>query len=128
MIAAIIILLSIQAKLSFVPFDIPEAETEIIAGPYVEYSGSALAVFKLSKAMMLFTMPVFLVIMFMGGIRLNPPISILWGILKYVALLVIIVLIRNTNPRVRIDQAVRFFWGPVTLIAAAAAILALLGL
>ncbi len=50
------------------------------------------------------------------------------GILKYVGLVVIVVLIRNTAPRVRIDQAVRFFWGPMTFFALLAAVLAFRGL
>ena len=54
--------------------------------------------------------------------------DILWSILKYVALLVVIVLIRNTSPRVRIDQAMRFLWGPVTIMGILAIILAFLGL
>jgi len=45
-----------------------------------------------------------------------------------VLVLVIVILIRNTNPRVRIDQAVKFFWGPVTIMAAAAVILSLMGM
>ncbi len=72
-------------------------------------------------------LPMFVVIMFMGGIVFDGW-HILWGILKYVLLLVIVVLIRNTSPRVRIDQAVRFFWGPVTGIAALAVILAFAGI
>ena len=126
-IALIVAILCMQAKLSLVPFDMPEAETEIMSGAYIEYSGSALAMYKLTRAMMLFTVPMVLVILFMGGIKLQG-LSILWGILKYVALLVIIVLIRNTNPRVRIDQAVKFFWGPVTLLAIIGVTLAFMGL
>ncbi len=126
-IALIVAILCMQAKLSLVPFDMPEAETEIMSGAYIEYSGSALAMYKLTRAMMLFTLPMVLVIMFMGGIKLQG-LSILWGILKYVALLVIIVLIRNTNPRIRIDQAVKFFWGPVTLLAIIGVALAFMGL
>ena len=55
-------------------------------------------------------------------------LSAIYGILKYVGLVVIVVLIRNTAPRVRIDQAVRFFWGPVTVIALLAVALALAGI
>jgi NADH-quinone oxidoreductase subunit H len=44
---------------------------------------------------------------------------------KWLALVVVVVLIRNTAPRLRIDQAVRLFWGPVTLVALAAVALAL---
>lgn len=124
--ALIAAIISMQAKLALVPFDMPEAETELIGGPFIEYSGTPLAIFKLTKAMMLFVLPIFLVTIFMGGITLAFP-SVIWGILKYVLLLVIIVLIRNTNPRIRIDQAVKFFWGPVTVLAILAVILALMG-
>ncbi len=51
----------------------------------------------------------------------------LYGVLKYVGLVAILTVIRNTNPRVRIDKIVRFFWGPLTLIAAIAVALALWG-
>ena len=125
--AFIVAILCMQAKLTLVPFDIPEAEQEIMAGPYIEYSGPTLAVFKLTRQMMLFVMPMFLVVLFLGGITFSGW-HILWGILKYVILLVIIILIRNTNPRVRIDQAVKFFWGPMTLLAILAIIFALLGI
>lgn len=124
--ALVAAILCIQAKLGLVPFDISEAETEIVGGTLVEYSGPPLAVFKLTKAMLLFTLPLFLVIIFMGGIVLNG-VSILWGVLKMIFLLVIIVLLRNTNPRLRIDQALRFFWGPVTILAALSVVLAFLG-
>ncbi|MBA7482346.1 NADH-quinone oxidoreductase subunit 8 [subsurface metagenome] len=122
----LVAILCMQAKLTLVPFDMPEAETEIMAGTYIEYSGVSLAVYKLTRAMMLFVLPMFLVTLFMGGIIFSGW-HILWGILKYVLLLVIIVLIRNTAPRVRIDQAMKFFWGPMTGLAVLAIILALFG-
>jgi NADH-quinone oxidoreductase subunit H len=123
----VVALLCVQAKLGFTPFDIAEAETEIMSGPYIEYSGVSLGVFKLTQAMMLFTLPVFLITVFLGGIHLVGW-GILWAILKYVAILVLIIVIKNTNPRVRIDQAVRFFWFYLTPIAVAAFVLAVLGL
>jgi NADH-quinone oxidoreductase subunit H len=126
-IAFVVAIICMQAKLALVPFDIPEAETEIIAGPYIEYSGAPLAVYKLTRWMMLFVVPIFLVIMFMGGIVFSGW-HILWGILKYVLLLVLIILIRNTNPRLRIDQAIKFFWGPMTILAVMGIILAFLGI
>lgn len=126
-IALIVAIVSMQAKLALVPFDMPEAETEIIGGTIIEYSGTPLAVYKLTRAMMLFTLPSFLVVLFMGGVALTFP-SIIWGILKIVALLVIIVLIKNTNPRLRIDQAVKLFWGPMTALAILAVVLAFAGL
>jgi NADH-quinone oxidoreductase subunit H len=122
-------ILCTQAKLTLVPFDMPEAETELTGGAYVEYSGPPLAVFKLTRAMMLFTLPMFLVTVFCGGIAFDRGwAAIGLGALKYVGLVVVSVLIRNTAPRVRIDQAVRFFWGPVTAVALVAAGLALGGM
>ncbi len=125
-IAGLVALLCVQAKLGFTPFDVAEAETEIMGGPYIEYSGVALAVFKLTQAMMLFTLPVFLITVFLGGIRLVGW-GVLWAILKYVAILVLIIVIKNTNPRARIDQAVKFFWLYLTPVAALAFVLAALG-
>jgi len=125
--ALIVLIMCVQAKLALVPFDMPEAETEIIGGPLVEYSGPALAIYKLMKNMLLFILPFFLIILFMGGLRFNG-INILYSILKYLGLVALITVIRNTNPRVRIDQAVRFFWGPMTILAVIAIILALKGL
>jgi len=81
----------------------------------------------LTRMMMLFTLPMFLGLVFLGGMQFHGW-SILWSVLKYVVLLVLITLIRNTNPRVRIDQALRFFWGPVTFLGIVAVVLAFLGL
>ena len=124
--ALIVAIMCMQAKLALVPFDIPEAETEIVGGPLIEYSGSGLAIYRLMKNMLMFTVPFFLIIVFMGGLRLDG-IHLLYGVLKYIGLVALMTVIRNTNPRVRIDQAVKFFWGPVTIIAIIAIILALLG-
>jgi NADH-quinone oxidoreductase subunit H len=125
--ALIVAILCIQAKLALVPFDIPEAETVIVEGPLVEFSGPGLAMFRLMKIMLLFVLPFFLIILFFGGLRFDG-INILWTVLEYVGIVAIITVIRNTNPRVRIDQAVRFFWGPMTLLAVVAVVLALKGL
>jgi NADH-quinone oxidoreductase subunit H len=125
--AVLVAVITMQAKLTLVPFDIPEAETEIMGGVFVEYSGPPLAIYKLTRMMMLFTLPMVLVLVFLGGMHFQGW-AILWSILKYVALLVVIVLIRNTNPRVRIDQAMKFLWGPVTVMGILAVILAFLGL
>jgi NADH-quinone oxidoreductase subunit H len=124
--AAVISLLCVQAKLGFTPFDVAEAETEIMSGPYIEYSGAPLALFKLSQAILLFELPVFLITVFLGGIHLAGW-GILWFVLEYVAILALIIVIKNTNPRIRIDQAVRFFWRYLTPIAIVAFLLAAIG-
>jgi len=125
-IAFIVSLLCVQAKLGFTPFDMADAEQEIMAGAQIEYSGVLLAVIKLSRAILLFTLNIFLITLFMGGIDLYG-VHIVWSILKYLSILFLMVVIKNTNPRVRIDHAVRFFWGPVTLLAVLSVILALIG-
>lgn len=115
-------LLVSQAKLGYVPFDMAEADQELIGGTLLEYSGAPLAVFRLTKAMMLFVLPVFLITMFLGGT--GTAVSF---IIKYAVILLLIILIKNTNPRLRIDQAVRFFWGPVAAAAVIGFILAMVG-
>lgn len=125
-IAFIIFLLATQAKLGLVPFDAAEAEQEIAGGVFIEYSGVLLALHKLNRMMLLFVLPVFAVILFFGGIKFEGW-STLLGILKYVVVLVLIVLIRNTNPRVRIDQAMKFFWKNCLLFAVFAVLLAMIG-
>ena len=124
--ALVVAILCMQAKLALVPFDMPEAETEITSGPLIEYSGSGLGIYRLMKNMLLFVLPFFLIILFMGGLRFDG-IHLLNGILKYVGLVALITVIRNTNPRVRIDQAVRFFWSWITMLAVVAVVLAFLG-
>jgi len=124
--AWIVIIFCMQAKLALVPFDVPEAETEIISGPLIEYSGNALAMYRLMKNMLLFTLPFFVMILFMGGWKFEG-IYFLTGFLKYIGVVAIVTVIRNTNPRVRIDQAVKFFWGPVTIVGIIAVILAFWG-
>ena len=126
-ISFIIILLCIQAKLGLVPFDVAEAETELSGGALIEYSGPALAIFKLMKAMMLFVLPYFMIIMFLGGFNFTGLVA-LKGLLGFVGIIVLVVVIRNTNPRLRIDQILRFFWGPVTLLSILAVLLAGKGL
>jgi len=123
LLAFLVALLCVQAKLGFVPFDIAEAETEIGSGVLMEYSGAVLAVWKLAQAVMLVALPLFLVIVFLGGFGAH----ILAGIGKYVLVLVLIILIKNTNPRVRIDQAMRFFWFYCGIALALAVILATIG-
>ena len=107
---------------------VAEAETEIMAGAVIEYSGMILLVHKLTRMMLLFVVPMFIVVVFLGGISFASITSTVLGLLKYVALLVVIVLIRNTCPRLRIDQAIKLFWGPMTIIAIVAVILAFLGI
>jgi len=126
--ALLVCIACMQAKLTIVPFDMPEAETELSGGALIEYSGPPLAMFKLTRAMMLFTLPVLLLVLFFGGL-LTGPVWQRWliGFLVWFVLVAITIVLRNTTPRVRIDQAVRFFWGPVSVVALLGVVLAWLG-
>jgi NADH-quinone oxidoreductase subunit H len=123
----LVAVICMQAKLGLVPFDMAEAEGELMGGTLIEYAGIELGFFKLTKWMMLFVVPLFIQLMFLSGTRvIGRPLF--GGIIAYLSLLFLIILIRNTNPRIRIDQALRFFWGPVTVTALAAVICALIGI
>ena len=128
LLAFVVAVVCMQAKLTLVPFDMPEADTELSGGAYIEYSGPPLAMFKLTRAMMLFTMPVFLVVVFVGPVVVEDGWAAkLWGLLLWAALIIVIVVLHNTAPRLRIDQAMRWFWGPMTVLALVAATLAWAG-
>ena len=126
MLAFLAALLCIQAKLGFVPFDIAESETEVASGIIIEYSGPLLAVWKLMQAMMLVALPLFLVMVFLGGFG-TTGWPLVWGIGKYILVLVLLILIKNTNPRLRIDQAMKFFWVYCGIALVIAVILASIG-
>ncbi len=125
-IAFIIGLLCIQAKMTLPPFHIPEAETEIVEGPFMEYSGPLLAFWKLNHYMMYVIYPFLLILLFWGGFQWQG-IAILWSVLKYLLIVVLMIIIKNTNPRIRIDTALNFFWKYATPLAFIGIILAVLG-
>ena len=121
----VVLVMVIQAKLGLVPFDQAEAETELMGGALIEYSGAPLAAFKLAKAMLYFALPVLGAMLLVGGAFApggNGAAVLSPGRIAGVAglalgFIVLAVVIRNTNPRVRIEVAMRFFWGPVTALA-----------
>jgi NADH-quinone oxidoreductase subunit H len=119
-------LLCIQAKMTLPPFHIPEAETEIVEGPFIEYSGPPLGFWKLNHFMMYVVFPFMLILLFWGGFNFEG-IGILWSVLKYLLIVVLMIIIKNTNPRIRIDTALNFFWKYATPITLIALVLAVMG-
>jgi NADH-quinone oxidoreductase subunit H len=122
----IVAIFCIQAKLSLVPFDMSEAEAEITEGIFIEFSGSAYALIKLTKYIMLFILPAFLTALFMNGFRLDG-INILWAVLKVLLIVLLLTLIKNTNPRIKIKQAISFFMFWMNLVAVFALVLIAFG-
>lgn len=125
--AFLVAIICMQAKLAFMPFDIPEAEQEIIGGVLAEYGGAPLALFKLTMSSLFFVLPVFLIVVFLGGIKLTF-VGILYFLIKFLVIFAIIILIKVTNARLRLDQALDFFWKRVTPLAVASVILAIFGI
>jgi len=119
-------LFCIQAKLGMVPFDMPEAEAELASGIYIEYSGPPYAMIRLAKYIMLFILPAFIVALLMNG--MTGGTGILWLILKILGIVLLITLIRNTNPRLKIKQASSFFLIWMNLLVIIAIVLNTFGL
>ena len=104
--------LSFQAFAQRVPFDISEAETELMEGPLAEYSGPKLALFKYAQmARVVIYCALFVNLFVPWGSELLFPVGWLLFWLKVLALLLLISLIAATHARYRIDQAVRTFAG-----------------
>ncbi|MCS7111706.1 MAG: NADH-quinone oxidoreductase subunit H [Ignisphaera sp.] len=101
------VLIASQAKLGLKPFDIPEAEQELIAGHITEYSGTMLALYNLSHDIKLAFTALMVVYLFLGGpypYRHLSTAGILLLIVKYLISLMILTVIRSSFGRLRIDQ------------------------
>ena len=118
----ILFYISILAETNRPPFDLPEAEAELVAGYFVEYSSMTFAQFFLGENINIIFMCSYIVILFFGGMLpcfyfyfLN---SIVWFILKILFFLFSFIWVRVTFPRYRYDQLMRLGWKiflPLTL-------------
>lgn len=108
--AFLIYLISSMAELNRAPFDLPEAESELVAGFHTEYSGMRWSFFFLAEFANNFFSAGFAVVMFFGG-WLGPGLpGVMWFVLKTLALITLMMWIRWTLPRLRIDQMMAFAW------------------
>ncbi len=112
--AAVLFFISAQAETGRAPFDLIEAESELVAGFNIEYSGMKFGMFFAGEFMHVFTNGVILAILFFGGwlgpLYNEPLIAFFWLGLKAFLLYFISLWLRNTVPRLRIDQVMRFNW------------------
>jgi NADH-quinone oxidoreductase subunit H len=92
------------------PFDVPEAETELVAGYHAEYSGMKFGMFFVGEYLSVTLLSAMIVILFFGGWHgpVLPPA--LWFLLKTFLFIALIILIRATWPRLRFDQFLSFGW------------------
>jgi NADH-quinone oxidoreductase subunit H len=93
------------------PFDLPEAETELVAGYHTEYSGMRFGLFSMAEYINMITLSALCVTLFFGG-WLGPwaPLGPVWFLLKLGALVVVFIWLRATLPRLRYDQLMDFGW------------------
>jgi len=104
-------LIALLGKLEKVPFDIPEAETEIVAGPLTEYSGWTLGLFRMTFDIELFIGASLLAAVFMPfGFNLPPVAAFGVYILKLLVVVALITLLRTLFARLRLEQMVNFCW------------------
>jgi NADH-quinone oxidoreductase subunit H len=112
--SAVIVMLSGMAEVGRSPFDLLDAESEIIAGHHIEYSGMKFALFFLAEYVHAFGVSCIVTALFLGGWR-GPDIAgvtvpWLWFFIKAILLFNIMVWARGTLPRLRIDQLMAFNW------------------
>lgn len=119
-----------QGKLMRIPFDIPEAETEIVHGPLTEYSGPKLAIWRMVHNIETLVVAGLLAALFFGGpVAYTIGGAQLPGVIDFLIKTIIIVLItttlRNIMARLRIDQALKFYWTFAALLAVISLVLVL---
>ena len=99
------------AETSRAPFDLPEAEQELVAGYHTEYSGMRWGLFQMAEYINLITLSGLMVTLFFAGYHgFYAPLGPLWFILKLLAVLFVFIWLRTTLPRLRYDQLMRFGW------------------
>lgn len=125
--AAIPFFLAIQGQLAKLPFDIAEADQEIMEGTFIEASGPRLALFKWSfYAKQIIYASLFLEIFVPWPKTYNPAIDIFINLVKVLIVMLLVGVIDVVNPRLRIDQAVKYYTG-VSIFALIALAFAIIG-
>jgi NADH-quinone oxidoreductase subunit H len=117
----VIYVVAVVGETNRAPFDLPEAESELVGGFHTEYSSLKFALFFLAEYINMVTVSALAATLFLGGWRAPWPISIwdgansgwwplLWFFLKVVVALFVFIWLRGTLPRLRYDQFMRFGW------------------
>ena len=110
LIAFVTYITAATAEANRTPFDLPEAEQELVAGYNVEYSGMKFAMFFLAEFVNMFTVSAIATTLFLGGWSGPFLPSWVWFLLKTFAVVLLLMLFRWTFPRLRVDQLMEFAW------------------
>jgi len=126
-VAFITYMIAALSEVNHTPFDLPEADSEIVAGYVTEYSGMKFALFFMGEFINQFLVCALATVLFLGGWQgpgvqlggvLGYLFSVFWFFLKTFGLYFLLIWIRGTWPRLRVDQLMHFAWKrlvPVTL-------------
>lgn len=127
-IAFIIYMISAIAEVNRTPFDLPEGESEIVAGHHTEYSGMKWGLFYMAEYLNLFIVCAIATTLFLGGWQgpILPPW--IWFFAKTMALILAAMWVRGTFPRLRMDQLMKFAWQVLVPVALANIVLTSLAL
>jgi NADH-quinone oxidoreductase subunit H len=119
----LIYFLGSMAEINRTPFDLLEAEGEIVAGYNIEYSGFKFALFYLTEYTEAIAVSTIITTLYLGGWKgpfdTLPVLPVLWFLIKVFAVFAVIIWVRATLPRLRIDQVMGFAWKfllPLSLI------------
>lgn len=115
LIAFVVYLISAIAETNRVPFDLPEAETELVAGFHTEYSALKFALFFMGEYVNMTTVSVLATTLFLGGwqgpfVGTYPWLGLVWFVGKVFFFLFLYIWLRGTLPRFRYDQLMNFGW------------------
>ena len=113
--AFVVFFIAALAETNRSPFDLPEAESELIAGYFTEYSGFKFALFFLGEYISIFAISGLAVVLFLGGgagpgAESLPWLAAVWFLVKIFALIAVMIWLRGTLPRLRVDQLMGFAW------------------
>jgi NADH-quinone oxidoreductase subunit H len=115
---AFIFFLASLAELERIPFDLPEADSELVAGWLTEYTGMYFGVLQLAVYIKLYALSAVFTILFLGGWNgppLVPPVG--WFLIKTFIVETVFLIPRGINPRVRIDQLIGLGWARLVALA-----------
>jgi NADH-quinone oxidoreductase subunit H len=119
----LVFILAGTAETARAPFDLPEAEQELVAGYHTEYGGMRFGLYSMSEYINLITLSGLAVTLFLGGWHgpwLPGPV---WFVLKVFVLLFVFIWMRTTLPRLRYDQLMRFGWKVLLPVATVNAVI-----
>jgi len=111
----VVFIIAATAELNRTPFDLPEAESELVAGYHVEYSGFRFAFFMLAEYVYIYAIAALTTVLFLGG--WHAPLAfldfipgIIWFLLKFGFIVFFLFWLRATMPRIRVDQLMGLGW------------------